>query len=50
MDDTYGLAKSASVILGFPFFLNTTSDNELIANIKGGMKGGFTQTGATSTI
>lgn len=50
INDTYALAKSAYVMAGFPLFLNLTDDSELIANIKGGMKGGFMQTGVTSTV
>ena len=41
LNDTYAMAKSAYVMAGFPLFLNLTDDSELIANIKGGMKGGF---------
>jgi hypothetical protein len=49
LDDAEGFAKSAVVMAGFPLFLSFTNDKELIANIKGGMKGGFMQTGATMT-
>ena len=50
INNMYDMAKSAYVMAGFPLFLNLTDDDELIANIKGGMKGGFMQTGGTTTL
>jgi len=47
--DFEAMSKSALVMAGFPLFMSFTDDAELIANIKGGMKGGFMQTGATMT-